>query len=109
MEELSKVGLFFGIITFLIGLFLLFESAIVGLIVMFIGILIICGSASGGSASGGSASGGSASGGNRSDDISPISVSVPTTLAALIITRSGNGILFSDCRRHSRENVPNLK
>jgi hypothetical protein len=62
MEELGKAGLFFGIITFLFGLFLLFESPIVGLIVMFIGILIICGSASGG--------GSGSAGGSRSDDIS---------------------------------------
>jgi hypothetical protein len=63
MEELGKVGLFFGIITFLFGLFLLFESAIVGLIVMFIGILIICGSGSGG--------------GSRSDHISRYSALSP--------------------------------
>jgi hypothetical protein len=63
MEELGKVGLFFGIITFLFGLFLLFESAIVGLIVMTIGIGIIYGSSRGG---GGIGSGG----GSRSDDIS---------------------------------------
>lgn len=62
MEELGKVGLFFGIITFLFGLLLLFESAIVGLIVMFIGILIIYG----GSRSGGDGSGS----GSRMDDMS---------------------------------------
>lgn len=47
MEELGKslmiAGWFFGAITFLFGLFLLFGSPIAGLIVMFIGVLMCYG------------------------------------------------------------------